>query len=71
MFNKNKWKEPIYKQDVIGVIVNGLLAAVLGGILGGSLDYLLGIVWNFPIDIVFQSIFNIFNCYFIIFHITI
>lgn len=50
MFNKNKWKEPIYKQDVIGVIVNGLLAAILGGILGGSLDYLLGIVWNFPIS---------------------
>ena len=50
MFNKNNWKEPIYKNDVIGVLVNGLIAAILGGILGGSIDYLLNVVWGFPLS---------------------
>lgn len=40
MFNKNNWNEPLYKQDVIAVVVNGLVAAILAGILGGAIEYL-------------------------------
>ena len=44
MFNKNNRHEPIYKEDVKHVILNGLIAAILGGILGGALDYLFNVV---------------------------
>ena len=44
MFNKNNWHEPIYKEDVKQVITNGLIAAILGGILGGALDYLFNVL---------------------------
>ena len=49
MFNKNNWLEPIYKQDLIAVIVNGLVSCILGGILAGVLDYLLSLI-NFPLS---------------------
>lgn len=44
MFNKNNWKEPIYKDDVISVLINGFLVALLGGILGGALEYLFDLI---------------------------
>ena len=38
MFNKNNWKETIYKNDVITVIIFGLTATILGGIFAGLVD---------------------------------
>lgn len=38
MFNKNNWRQPIYKNDVKTVIIFGLTAAILGGILTGLID---------------------------------
>ncbi len=49
MFKKEKWQEPMLKNDVKNVIISGILFAILGGILGGSLDYLFKNVIGFPI----------------------
>lgn len=49
MFNINNWKEPIYKNDVIGVLINATLATILSGIFVGLLEYLLYLI-NFPIS---------------------
>ena len=38
MFNKNNWRQPIYKNDVRTVIIFGLTATILGGILTGLID---------------------------------
>ena len=38
MFNKNNWRQPIYKNDVRTVIIFGLTAAILGGILTGLIE---------------------------------
>ena len=51
MFNKNNWREPIYKQDLIGVLVNGFLTAILCGILGAGIDYLLQVRFQIPLSI--------------------
>lgn len=51
MFKKYNWKQPIYKNDLLNVLLNGFLSAVLGGILAGILDYLFGNILNFPISI--------------------
>lgn len=55
MFNKFQWKQTIYKDDFLPVIGNGLLFAVIGGILAGLLDYLcqiLGISISFGLIII-------------------
>ena len=46
MFKLNNWKQTIYKDDIKAVIINGLLMAILGGILAGLVDYLLCIKLN-------------------------
>lgn len=51
MFNKNNWREPIYKQDLIGVLLNGFLMAILGGILGAGIDYVIQVVFKIPLSI--------------------
>ena len=51
MFKKNNWKMPIYKDDLLGVLFNGLLSSVLSGILAGLLDFLFGEILNFPLTI--------------------
>jgi hypothetical protein len=40
MFNKYAWKQPIFKSDLLPVLGNGLLFAIVGGVLAGLLDYL-------------------------------
>ena len=40
MFNLENWKGHVYKNDLIGVIVNGLLTSIAVGVLAGSIDYL-------------------------------
>ena len=40
MFKLNNWKEHIYKDDLIAVLINGLVVAILSGIIAGGLDYL-------------------------------
>lgn len=50
MFKKNNWLEPIYKNDVISVILNGLFSAILGGILAGVVDFLFNMI-NISISI--------------------
>lgn len=40
MFNLESWKGHIYKNDIIGVIINGILTAIAVGILAGAIDYL-------------------------------
>ena len=40
MFNKYAWKQPIFKSDLFPVLLNGLIFCILGGILGGLIDYL-------------------------------
>ncbi len=40
MFKIYNWKETIYKKDLIAVIINGLLTALLVGMLAGALDFL-------------------------------
>ena len=52
MFKINNWKEPIDKDDLLYVIINGLISAVLCGILAGALNYLLGMV-NINLDLGF------------------
>jgi hypothetical protein len=44
MFNKFAWKQEIYKDDLLPVIGNGLLFAVIGGILAGLLDFLCNLI---------------------------
>lgn len=39
VFSKYNWKQTIYKDDLKNVILNGLLVAILGGILAGLVDY--------------------------------
>lgn len=51
MFKKYNWQQPIYKNDLLMVLLNGFLACLLGGILGGLLDYLLGGIIGVPISI--------------------
>ncbi len=41
MFKKYNWQQPIFKNDVITVIIFGLTAAILGGILSGLIDALM------------------------------
>ena len=36
----NKWKQPIYKHDVLIVLLFGFLSALAFGIVGGTIDYL-------------------------------
>lgn len=40
MFKLNNWKEKIYLDDLKSIIINGLLAAILGGVLAGLVDFL-------------------------------
>lgn len=40
MFKLNNWKEHIYKDDLIAVLMNGFIVALLAGIIAGGLDYL-------------------------------
>lgn len=40
MFSKTNWQEPIYKKDLRNVILNGVVFAILAGILGGAFDFL-------------------------------
>ncbi len=40
LFSKYYWSQPIYKDDLKGVLLNGLIFSVLGGILAGALDFL-------------------------------
>lgn len=49
MFKLYNWKEPIFKKDLIAVIINGLLFGILGGILAGVLDYLMVLI-NFSVS---------------------
>lgn len=56
MFNKNNWRQPIYKKDVIIVIIFGLTAAILGGILTGLIDATLAD--KFGIGISFSLLLN-------------
>ena len=58
MFNINNWKEPIIKRDLKYVILNGLLFSILGGILGGSLDFLFSYInVNISFSLIILSIF--------------
>ncbi len=41
MFKGNNWKEPIYKDDLKNVILNGIVFSILGGVLAGTLDFLM------------------------------
>ena len=41
MFKKYNWQQPIFKNDVISVIIFGLTAAILGGMLSGLVDALI------------------------------
>lgn len=50
MFKKNNWLEPIYKNDIIGVLLNGFFSAILGGILAGVVDFLFNMI-DFPISL--------------------
>lgn len=50
MFKKNNWLEPIYKNDLISVLLNGLFSAILGGILAGVVDFLFNMI-NISISI--------------------
>ena len=36
----NKWKQPIYKHDVLIVLLFGFISALVFGIIGGAIDYL-------------------------------
>ena len=58
MFKINNWKEPIDKYDLLYVILNGLISAILCGILAGSLNFLL-IMINMPFDIGYIILFMI------------
>lgn len=49
MFKKYNWQQPIFKDDLISVLVNGILSAILGGLLAGCIDYLFGLI-SFPIS---------------------
>ncbi len=49
MFKKYNWKQPIYKDDLINVLINGFLCAILGGLLAGCIDFLFGLI-SFPIS---------------------
>ncbi len=49
MFKLYNWKEPLFKKDLIAVIINGLIFGILGGILSGVLDYLMLMI-NFSIS---------------------
>ena len=51
MFNKNNWREPIYKQDLLAVLLNGFFIAILGGILGAGIDYVLQVMFHIPLSI--------------------
>ena len=59
MFNKNNWKEPIYKDDLIYVLLNGFISAILCGILAGVIDYLF-IYLQVPFRIDFGYIIIVF-----------
>ena len=50
MFKKYNWQQPIFKNDVITVIIFGLTAAILGGILAGLID---GLMLNIGLRISF------------------
>ena len=40
MFKLNNWKEHIFKDDLIAVLINGLVVSILAGIIAGGIDYL-------------------------------
>ena len=40
LFSKYYWSQPIYKEDLRGVLLNGAIFSILGGILAGALDFL-------------------------------
>lgn len=44
MFNKYQWKQPIYKEDLKPVLLNGIVFSILGGILAGLADYLCSLI---------------------------
>lgn len=50
MFNLENWKGHVYKNDLIGVIVNGLLTSIAVGVLAGAIDYLFYLV-NFSMSL--------------------
>lgn len=56
MFNKNNWHEPIYKNDLKNVLLFGITAMILGGIVTGLFDALLFNV--FDIGIFFSLLLN-------------
>ena len=55
MFKKYNWQQPIFKNDLITVIVFGLTAAILGGALTGLIDALLN---SINIGLTFSLLFN-------------
>lgn len=62
MFKKYNWQQLIYKDDVINVILNGLIFSILAGILAGVIDYLfvrvLGLSISFGLIIMCYMIGN-------------
>lgn len=56
MFNKNNWKEPIYKNDLKMVLIFGITAMILGGIVTGLFDGLL--YSTFDLGISFSLLLN-------------
>lgn len=50
MFKINNWKQPLYKNDIINVLLNGFIFSVLGGILAGLLDFLFAEILSFPVS---------------------
>ena len=55
MFKKFNWQQPIYKHDLITVLIFGLSAGILGGIIAGLIDALmlsLGINISFTLLII-------------------
>ena len=53
---QNKFKQPLYKDDLLNVLKNGLLTAVLYGILMGALQYLFGVLSGFYFSIFIYGI---------------
>ncbi len=55
MFKKYNWQQPIYKNDLITVIIFGLTAAILGGFLSGLIDSFL---YKYGMNISFSLLIN-------------
>ena len=50
MFNIDNWKSHIYQKDLIAVLVNGFVTAILVGVLAGAIDYLFSLI-NFSMSL--------------------